>query len=142
MLDGCKIFNLLNSLFFIVSDSPHLCLSLFRCSESCLCLSLFAFPCLSRFLSLCFTSFFPSVCVCVCVLSLWPNLSSQNLGRRLVLWAARSHSVRKKKRTKDCSPPPTPTTPHHTCLLGSCCDSVKGRERGRHQGRKEGGNGL
>ena len=81
------------------------------------------------------------VCVCVCVLSLWSNLSSQNLGRRLVPWAARSHSVRKNKRTKDCPPTPKPPS-HHTCLLGSCCDSAKGRERGRHQGKKEGENGT
>ena len=65
LLDGCKIFNLLNSLFFIVCDSPRLCLSLFRCSESCLCLSLFAFPRLSRFLSL--FQLFLSKYVCVCV---------------------------------------------------------------------------
>ena len=141
MLDGCKIFNLLNSLFFIVCDSPRLCLSPFRCSESCLCLSLFAFPRLSRFLSLFQLFLSKYVCVCVCVLSLWSNLSSQNLGRRLVPWAARSHSVRKNKRTKDCPPTPKPP-PQHTCLLGSCCDSAKGRERGRHQGKKEGENGT
>lgn len=59
---------------------------------------------------------------------------------RLIPWAARPHLVRKSKKTKDCPQPPP--THHHPCLLGSCCDSAEGRERRRHQGKKEGGNGT
>lgn len=140
MLDGCKIFNLLNSLFFIVCDSPRLCLSLFRCSESCLCLSLFAFPRLSRFLSL--FQLFLSKYVCVCV--------SFHCGQTFPLrtWVGgwylglRGPTRSERTRGQKIAPQPLNPPPQHTCLLGSCCDSAKGRERGRHQGKKEGENGT
>lgn len=81
------------------------------------------------------------VCVCVCV--------SFHCGQTFPLrtwvrgWYLGLRGPTRSERTRGQKIAPQPLKPpHHTYLLGSCCDSAKGRERGRHQGKKEGENGT
>lgn len=90
----------------------------------------FSFP---WFLSLCFSSC--CVCVCVCVFPLWPDPALQKL--EVDTLGSKAPPGQKEQENKR-----LPPTHHHPCLLGSCCDSAEGRERRRHQGKKEGGNGT
>lgn len=126
---------MLNSLFFIVSDSPRLCLSCFDALNLVSVFSLFAFPRLSRFLSLFQLFLSQSMCVCVCPFTVVKPFLSE-LGAGGWYLGLRGPALGQKEQ-EDKRLPPTPKPPHHTCLLGSCCDSAKGRER--ETSREEGG---